>query len=128
MSTSEMMTEKPGMVTALSIMVLFNGILNIVYSITITGLIVLGTFFLGIICAPLTVLPAVLGIFEILYAVKLLSNPPQPVRPSQALAILEICAILAGNVISVVVGILALVFYSDSSVKSYFKRINSAHA
>jgi hypothetical protein len=96
--------------------------------VTITLLIVLGTFFVGIICVPFTVLPAILGTFEILYAVKLLANPPQPVRPSQAIAVLEICAILAGNVVSVVVGIVALVFYGDLSVKTYFARINRAAA
>jgi hypothetical protein len=115
--------EKPGMVTALTIMTLVNGILNIIFALTMTAAIVLGTFFIGIICAPLTILPAVLGIFEILYAAKLLANPPQPVKPSQTIAILEICCIVVGNVISLVVGIVALVFYSDQDVKAYFAKL-----
>jgi hypothetical protein len=116
--------QKPGMVQAIAIMTLVNGILNILYGLSITAGIVFGTLFIGIICAPVTILPVVLGIFEILYAVKLMANPPHPVKPSQTIAILEIVAIITGNLISMVVGILALVFYSDANVKAYFARIN----
>jgi hypothetical protein len=125
MTTATPSVQKPGMVTALTIMTLINGILNILYALGFTAAIVLGTFGIGLLCAPLTILPAILGIFEILYAVKLLSNPPQPVKPSQTLAVLEIVCIITGNVISMVVGILALVFYNDTSVKEYFARINT---
>lgn len=116
----------PGKFTALTYMTLASGILNIIYGLLLTGGIVLGTFGLGLLCAPLTILPSILGIFEILYAVKLMANPPRPpVQPSQALAIFEICCILVGGVIPVVVGILALVFYNDPEVKAYFEKINN---
>ena len=115
---------KPGMVQVIAIMTLINGILNILYGLSVTAAIVLGTFFVGILCAPVTILPVVLGIFEIIYAAKLIANPPQPVKPSQAIAILEIVAIVSGNVISAVVGVLALVFYADANVKAYFARLN----
>ncbi|MCK6540124.1 MAG: hypothetical protein L6Q26_08695, partial [Anaerolineales bacterium] len=36
----------------------------------------------------------------------------------------EIAAVLAGNVFSMAVGILALVFYNDAEVKNYFARLN----
>ena len=117
--------QKPGMVQAISIMTLINGILNILYGLGVTAAIVLGTLFVGIICAPITILPVVLGIFEIIYAVKLLANPPQPIKPSQAIAIFEIVAVVSGNIISAVVGVLALVFYSDMNVKTYFARLNN---
>ncbi|PIW20121.1 MAG: hypothetical protein COW33_03305 [Anaerolineae bacterium CG17_big_fil_post_rev_8_21_14_2_50_57_27] len=116
--------QKPGMVQAIAIMTLVNGILNILYSLSLTGGIVLGTIGVGLLCAPITILPAVLGIFEILYATKILPNPPQPVQPSQTIAILEIVCIIFGNVISVVVGILTLVFYNDPAVRAYFAQIN----
>jgi len=118
-------SAKPGLVTAISIMTLINGIINILYGLSITAGVVLGTFFFGIICAPVTILPVILGIFEVVYAAKLLANPPQAVQPSQTIAILEIVAVVSGNVISLVVGILALVFYADQDVKAYFARINS---
>jgi hypothetical protein len=125
MNTGGMAMQKPGMVTAISIMTLINGIMNIMYGLGFTAAIVLGTLGIGLLCAPITILPAALGIFEILYAVKLLANPPRPVRPSQTIAILEICCIVTGNIVSTVVGILALVFYSDTSVKTYFAGINN---
>ncbi len=129
MSTAPAMAQKPGMVTALSIMTLVNGILNILYGLGVTVSVVVGTFGIGLLfCAPFTILPAVLGIFEIIYAAKLLPDPPQPVRPNQTIAILEICCIIAGGFISAVVGIVALVFYNDPGVRAYFARINGAPA
>jgi hypothetical protein len=116
--------RKPDLFQAIAVMTLVNGILNILLGLGLTAGVVLGTFFFGLLCAPLTILPLILGIFEILYAIKLLGNPPQQVKPSQAIAILEIVAVLYGNVISLAVGVLALVFYSDANVKAYFARIN----
>ena len=116
--------ERPGMVTAIAIMTLVNGVLNILYALSVTFGIVLGTFGIGLLCAPLTILPGILGIFEIIYATQLLAIPPRPVKPNQTIAILEIAAIAAGNVVSLIVGILALVFYNDPAVRTYFGRIN----
>lgn len=116
--------ERPGMVTAIAIMTLVNGVLNILYALSVTFGIVLGTFGIGLLCAPLTILPGILGIFEIIYATQLLAIPPRAVKPNQTIAILEIAAIAAGNVISLIVGILALVFYNDPAVRMYFGRIN----
>jgi uncharacterized membrane protein len=113
------------MFVALSITTLVSGILNILLGLGWTVSIVVGTIGIGLICTPITILPVVLGIFEILYAVKLLANPPQPVQPSQTIAILEICCIVLGGVIEAGVGIFALVAYSDTSVKQYFEKINS---
>ena len=117
--------ERPGMVTAIAIMTIVSGAMNIMYALGITAAIVLGTIGLGIICAPITILPGILAIFEIIYGVNLLSVPPKPTQPSQVIAILEICCIISLNIIPMVVGILALVFYGDPKVKEYFARINT---
>ncbi len=116
--------EKPGMVTAITIMTLLNGIFNIFYALSISCSLVLGTIGFGLICLPLTILPAILGIFEIVYASQLLSIPTKAVKPSQTLAILEIIAVVSGNIISLVVGIMVLVFYNDLKVREYFRMIN----
>lgn len=125
MSASNATIEKPSNLTALAILTIISGALNILGGCSITASVVLGTLGIGIICAPLTILPCVLGIFEVMYGAKLLANPPKPVKPSPAIAILEISTILYLNLISLVVGILALVFYGDRAVKEYFERINS---
>lgn len=114
--------QKPTLVQAIAWMTLASGIVNLFWGIGL-ALTVLVTI-VGIVCVPFAILPTVLGVFEIIYAAKLLSNPPQPVQPSTNIAILEIVAILAGNVFSMVVGILALVFYNDLVVKDYFARLN----
>lgn len=115
---------RPTLVNVITWMTLASGIVNVIWGLVLTGSVILGTFGLGLICAPITILPTALGIFEIIYAAKLLSNPPQPVQPSPTLAILEIVTALAGNFFSVVVGILALVFYNDLAVRDYFARLN----
>jgi hypothetical protein len=113
-------TGKPGMVQAIAIMTLVNGIINILYGLGWTvGLLA------TIVCWPIGAYPIVLGILEIIYAAKLLGSNPQGVKPAQHIAIMEICSILFGNVFSLTGGILALVFYSNDEVKAYFAKIKS---
>ena len=107
-------------------MTIASGIVNLFWGIAASGA-VLATL-IGIICTPITILPTILGIFEIIYAAKLMSNPPQQIQPSTNIAILEIVCLLVGNLFAVVVGILALVFYNDLVVKDYFARLNGALA
>jgi hypothetical protein len=114
---------KPGKVQAISIMLLVNGILNILAGLGATASIVLGTIGFGLICAPITILPTVLGVFEVVYASKLLSMPPKPVKNLQTIAILEIVAVVCGLGVSAVVGILNLVFLSEPEVKAYLASI-----
>jgi hypothetical protein len=73
----------PGKVQAIGIMTLINGIFNILWALGITSTVVLGTLGIGLLCSPITILPGVLSIFEIVYASKLISNPPKPVNPGQ---------------------------------------------
>jgi hypothetical protein len=124
MSTQFTNQPKPTYVNVIAWMTLASGIVNLFWGLGLTLTIVLGTIGFGLICAPLTILPTILGIFEVIYAAKLLSNPPQALQPSTTIAILEIVCILAGNLFSVVVGILALIFYNDITVKDYFARLN----
>lgn len=114
---------KPGKVQTIAIMTLVNGILNILGSLTITFLIVIGTIGFGLLCAPITLGPAILGVFEIIYGSKLLSENPVGVKPNPTMAVLEICAIFMGLLNSCVIGIIHLVFLSDPEVKQYFESI-----
>lgn len=112
---------KPGKVQAIAIMCLIDGILNILWGIGLACGLALSLY--GIICSPVGLYPVVLGILEIIYASQLLADPPRAGRPAQYLAIMQICNILLGDVISVVIGILSLVFYGDYEVKDYFGKI-----
>jgi len=122
MNTQFTNQQKPTLVNVIAWMTLASGIVNLFWGLGLS-LTVLMTI-VGVVCTPLTILPTILGVFEIIYAAKLLSNPPQAVQPSTNIAILEIVCILAGNLFSVVVGILALVFYNDLTVRDYFARLN----
>jgi len=110
--------QKPNMVQVIAWAILVSGMVNIGF-----GIAAFTTFF-GWVCAPVSVLPIVLGAFELVYAAKLLGTPPQPVAPSKNIAVFEIASIVYGNVFSMAVGILTLVFYNDSVVKDYFTQLN----
>jgi hypothetical protein len=111
---------KPNLVMAIALMTLVNGIFNVIWGIGI----IVGTIGLSLLCFPVPLFPIILGGFEIAYAIKLLETPPQPVKPSQAIAVLEIAAVFVLNIFSMVVGILVLIFYNDETVKEYFARLN----
>jgi hypothetical protein len=113
--------QKPGLVTTIAVTTLVSGIINLFWGL-VASVTALGTI-VGVVCLPLTIMPTILGVFEIIYAAKLLSTSPQPLRPSQSIAILEILCILIGNGFSMIVGILSLVFYNDIVVKDYFARL-----
>lgn len=115
--------EKPTLVHVIAWMTLVSGIVNLFWGLAASGT-ALATI-VGIICTPITILPTILGVFELIYAAKLLSSPAQPVKPSTNIAVFEIACVLAGNVFSMAVGILALVFYNDTVVKDYFVRLNA---
>jgi len=117
-----MNTQKPTLIHVIAWMTLASGLVNLFWGFAFSAT-ALATI-IGIICTPLTILPTILGIFELIYAAKLFSNPPQAVQPSTNLAVFEIISILALNAFSMAVGILALVFYNDATVKDYFARLN----
>jgi hypothetical protein len=114
--------ESPSLVKTIAVLTLINGIVNIFWGLIATAVVV-PTIILACL-AIFTILPTILGVFEIIYALKLLNNPPQPVQPSTTIAILEILCVLTGNVFSMIVGILSLVFYNDPQVKEYFANLN----
>lgn len=112
---------KPGKVQTIAVLTLISGITNILWPIilyTITGL---ATIFVGCLFLPLFMPPIVLGVFEIIYAAKILPDPIRPVKPSQAIAILEIISLLTGNLVSAAAGIVALLLYNDPEVRDFFE-------
>lgn len=114
--------QKPTLVSVIAWTTLTSGIVNLFWGVAASGA-ALATV-IGVICVPITILPTILGIFELIYAAKLFSNPPQEIKPSNNIAFFEIACILTGNVFSMAVGILSLVFYNDTVVKDYFAQLN----
>ncbi len=123
---NEQTYTRPGAVTAIGIITLLSGIVNVIWG-TSVGLHMAGNVFL-LCLTPIFVAQLALGVYEIVYASKLLYNPPQPVRPAPTVAVLEIATVLVLNIFSLIAGILALVFYNDPQVKAYFARLNGAPA
>ncbi len=119
-------SQKPGLVTAIAVMTLTSGIINLFWGFVASAT-ALGTF-VGVVCLPITILPTILGIFEIVYAARFFSTQPQPAQPSVPIAIFQICTILYGNVFSMIAGILNLIFFNDQAVKNYFAQVNNVQA
>ena len=114
--------QKPNLITTIAVTTLVSGIVNLFWGLVASAT-ALATI-IGIFCLPLTILPTLLGVFEIIYAAKMFSDPPQPMQPSNSIAVFEVLCFMTGNVFSMVVGILSLVFYNDATVKSYFAELN----
>jgi hypothetical protein len=121
---------KPGKVQALAIMTLIDGILNIVvvglgWILGIIGGIVgtAGVGFFILVCCPVPIYAIVLGILEIIAATKLLPEPAKVQEFPKYLAIMQIINIISGSILSIVTGILALVFANDPEVVAYFQSV-----
>ena len=121
-----MNTQKATLFQVIAWMTLVSGVVNLFWGFAASGT-ALATI-VGVICTPITILPAILGVFELIYAAKLFSEPPQILQPSTNIAVFEIASVLTGNVFSMAVGILALVFYNDQVVKDYFASLNGTLA
>jgi hypothetical protein len=113
--------SKPQKVQVIAVLMLISGILNVLIGL---GLIAgLALSLVLICCAPVGFLPLALGIFELIYAIRMLGSSAELPSYStvQVIAILEIVSILAGNFISLVVGIANLVMLNDPEVRPAFK-------
>lgn len=112
---------KPSKIQTIAVLMLISGILNALIGL---GLIAgLALSLILICCSPVGLLPLALGIFELIYAIRLLGSNAEPPTYAtvQVIAILEIASILAGNLISLVIGIVNLVMMNDPEVRPYFK-------
>ncbi len=117
--------EKPGQVTAMGVLMLVSGLTNAGLFLTWGGIILSGglaTFGLGLFCLPCALPPLALAVFEFIYAAKLLGSSPSSMSAYRTVAILEIVSILFGNVVGLVSGILALVWFNEPRVQEWFNR------
>jgi hypothetical protein len=118
--------QKPGKIQAVAILSLISGITNILWMLIVGISILIGgvaSFGIGCLFIPIVIPPIVLGVFEILYATKLLAAPIKTNKPSMTIAICEIACILTFNPIPLAAGIVALVIYNDPAVKAYFQQV-----
>jgi hypothetical protein len=131
-SSTGLSPKKPSKLETVGILMLINGILNVIANVSATLILfisllggAISTFGLGCLCFPLLifpVLPMIFGIFEIMYGARLMSSDGQPVRYAtvQTVAVIEIVCILFGNIVSLAIGIVNLVFLGDTEVKNYY--------
>lgn len=116
--------KPPGKVQALGIMHLIGGILNIIMSLfwafygLFTGAM---TFGIGLaFCCPVFILLPV-AILELISGFKHLSSDHTGLKAPRTTGFLEIASILGCSTISMIFGILTLVFLSDPEVEAYYQ-------
>jgi len=115
--------QKPANVQVIGILILISGAINILVGLGITVGVVLGTLFIGLICLPLTLIPVGVGIYEIIVGIRVLGD--QPTGSLKVVGGLEIASILWGNFLSMIGGIVVLVFYNEPETKAYFEDLKS---
>jgi hypothetical protein len=127
-------STRPSKLETVGIMMLISGIINILWSlggavIILINLTAIGvaTFGIGSLCFPILLFPLLqlsLGIFEIVYGTRLMSPAAETVRYDrlQLITILEMVCIISGNIFSLVIGILNLIFLGEPAVQAYYKR------
>ena len=113
---------KPQKLQIIGILMLISGAINISMSLGV----VVG-FALSVVlvcCIPIAALPLALGIFEVIYGIRLIGSDAEPVKRDtlQTVAILEVAAILFSNLAAFLIGIVNLVLLSDTEVAAYFKK------
>lgn len=123
MSTNFDSPVRPGKVQAIGIMNVVDGVINILWSPTLAFIILtagLASFGIACLFLPLAALPMVTGILGLISGIRLLSSRPGAARPDTGVAVLQIVNVLSGNVISLGIGIAALVLYNDPEVRDYY--------
>jgi hypothetical protein len=119
---------KPSELQTLATLTLISGIVNLLFALAGTiGILIMGAFTLGIGCCflPFPILQGVAGYLEIRYAQELSPDPPRVSEPNKTVAIIEIVCVLGGNLLAVVTGVLALVWYEKPEVKAYFASLSA---
>jgi len=113
---------KPQKVQIIGILMIVSGAVNI--SLGLGLMIGLALSLVLICCAPLGALPLAMGVYEIIYGIRLVGSGQEPVTRQnvQTIAILEIVTILVSNLVSCIIGIVNLVLLNDSEVTGYFQK------
>src|SRR4030042_7038120 len=96
---------KPPKVQTIGILMLISGAINISM-----GLGVVVGFALSVVllcCIPLAALPLALGVFEVIYGIRLIGSGQEPLERHtlQTIGILEVIKIVSSNIASFLVGI-----------------------
>jgi hypothetical protein len=114
--------SRPPKLQTIGILMLISGVLNVM-----AGLGIVTGFALSVVlicCIPLAALPLVLGVFEVVYGLRLVGSGEEQVKRDtlQTVAILEVASILGSNIVSFIVGIINLVLLSDNEVVAYLQK------
>ncbi|MBN2085696.1 MAG: hypothetical protein JW748_10785 [Anaerolineales bacterium] len=114
--------SRPPKLQTIGILMLISGVLNVM-----AGLGIVTGFALSVVlicCIPLAALPLALGVFEVIYGLRLVGSGQEPVARDtlQTVAILEIASILGSNIVSFIAGVINLVLLSDTEVVASFKK------
>jgi hypothetical protein len=109
---------RPQKVQIIGILTVISGALNI--SLGLGWMLGLAVSLILLCCAPIGALPLALGVYEVIYGIRLIGSGREPASRTtmQTIAVMEIITMIVGNLPSAVIGIVDLVLLSDSEVMS----------
>ena len=111
------MRSKPGSIQAVAVIWIISGILTIIWGF---GLVLAALASLvGILCLPLSIYPFVVGIFELVYGIRLAGSAASINKPPYFVSILEIFLIFWVDVLGFIAGIATLILLSGEDAKAY---------
>lgn len=110
---------KPGKVQAIAVLTLIGGIYAIVYTVSIIIAVLAATICLGAIYLPMY-FGLVAGIMATIKGAQLLGRNDRAVSPPFAEGVMLIINIVNCDVVSLVLGIIIVVFAGDQEVKAYY--------
>jgi len=107
---------RPQKVQIIGILTVISGALNI--SLGLGLMVGLAFSVILLCCAPIGALPLALGVYEVIYGIRLIGSGQEPVsrQTMQTIAVLEIITIVVSNLPSAVIGIVDLILLSDPEV------------
>ncbi len=122
--------KKPDKVLAIAIITLISGILNLFWTIGLLDYWTIyyythrrvGDFWIRLPLFPIISLPLSTANLEMSACIELLGNPPRKAKV-QNVAIFQIINGLSLSFLSVIFGIINLVFYNDPEVKAYINAL-----
>lgn len=126
MNSDPLAPPRPSTFTAVAIMVLVSGVLNLIAamsSLIWVLTVAVATFGLGCFLIVVPVYFLVLGIFEVKLATRLMPDPPTIREIPQHVPIMEILCILFCNPVPPVVGILTLILSKDEQFQAYLRQM-----
>jgi len=130
------MEPRPGALTAVGIVQLVSGGLNVAMMWWLagtaagtvggmcTGLLTLGVFPIGVVCGVICFVLIPVGILEIVSGIFVLAAPERCRTLATVTGIIELVSLVCGGLLSAIAGLVTIILLRDQTVSGYLDRLS----